>query len=123
MPARSSGLNLGGKTVKDLIGEDFRITVDGPYVTAYGDVKEIRDPWTEFDGSDNTGHFVPLLMPSVCGGKEITCGSRVKGDRTCRIDPDLLLVVRLENLETGVMTVAMDGESLMTADFTGVTEL
>lgn len=122
VPSQLQDLNLGGKTAADLISADTVITIDGTDVTAKGTAHNITEPWTAFSTADNTGHFFPLQLPAVCKGKSITCKGRVAGDRVIdKVDNDLLLVTRLENLKANVLTVEMDGEVLMTADFTGVT--
>ncbi len=125
VPDQSQALTgLGTKTVSDLIGENFKLTVADTTVTATGDVKNIKEPWTEYDETDNTGHFAPLILPATLKDQKIILGGRTGGDRTIeKMSDDLLLVVRLENLtEAQELTVKKDGELVMTVDFSGVSK-
>ena len=109
--------------MSDLIGENFKLTVDGTTVTATGDVKNIAEAWEEFSKTDNTGHFAIIMLPVILKGQKITLEGRTKGARTVKVDDDLLLVQRLENLtEAKKLTVKKDGELVMDVDFSGVTE-
>ena len=109
--------------MSDLIGENFKLTVDGTTVTATGDVNSIAEAWEEFSKTDNTGHFAIITLPAVLKDQKITLEGRSKGARTVTVDDDLLLVQRLENLtEAKKLTVKKDGELVMTVDFSGVTE-
>ena len=95
------------------------MSVDGSKVKASGEVKPVTTPWTEYDSKNNTGHFVPIQTPAICKDQDITIENRKDGDRTVQVDDDLLLVVRLENLNSDKMPVKMDGKDLMTVDFSG----
>lgn len=124
VPDQQAQTGIGTKTVSELIGENFKLTVDGTTVTATGDVKNIAEAWEEFSKTDNTGHFVIIKLPAMLKGQKITLEGRTKGNRTVKVDDDLLLVQRIENLtEAKKLTVKKDGELVMTVDLSGVTEL
>lgn len=106
-------------TVEDLT-DSLDLFVDGDNVTFEGSLKSITDPWTEYDKSNNTGHFVPIQLPAICKGKEVTLKGRTGGDRKVMVDDDLFLVIRLENLSGTTMTVEMDDAELMKLDFTAL---
>lgn len=120
VPAQTQALLGGGKQVRDLVGENFSLAVDGTTLKAAGDVKNIEAEWTEFDSKNNTGHFVPLQLPAKCSGQKISIEGRSAGKRTVKVDEDLLLIQRLENLSADSMTIKMGDELLMTVDFSGV---
>ena len=94
--------------------------MNGSTVKASGEVKNIQTPWKEYDSKNNTGHFVPIEMPTACVNQEITIEGRKDGNRTATVDDDRMLVQRIENLSGNKMPVKMDGKTLMTVDFTGV---
>lgn len=119
IPAQTQDLNLGNKKVSDLIDGDVSISIKGTNVKVSGGVKTITSPWEEFDTKNNTGHFVPMLLPKKCIGQTVTLKGRTE-DRTVTIGEDRMLVTRLENLTGIVLTVEMNGKTLMTVDFTGV---
>lgn len=119
VPAQHQALNLGDKTVDKLIGEDFKLTLIGTNAIASGSVKTITQQWTEFDKKNNTGHFIPMLLPAECVGQKVTLKGAAS-DRTVTVDEDRLLVVRLENLTGTTLTVEMGDKTLMVVDFTGV---
>lgn len=124
VPSQTQALTgLGAKQVSDLIAENMRLSVSGTHVSLTGDAKNISDPWTEYAKTDNTGHFLPMTLPKVCEGKKITIEGRKSGNRTVKVDADLLLVQRLENLSGDTMTVKLEGETLMTVDVSGVNRL
>ena len=123
VPDQQAQTGIGTKTVSELIGDNFKLSVSGTTVTATGDVKNIEEPWTEFSKTDNTGHFAIIQLPAMLKGQKITLEGRTKGSRTVKVDDDLLLVQRLENLtEAQKLTVKKDGELVMVVDFSGVTE-
>ncbi len=123
VPGQQDQTGIGTKKVSDLIGENFAITVSDKTVTATGDVKNITEAWTEFDETDNTGHFAIIKLPAELKGQKITMEGRAKGARTVTVDESLLLVQRLENLtEAKKLTIKKDGELYMTVDLSGVTE-
>ena len=114
---------IGTKKVSDLIGENFKLSVEGTTVTATGDVNNIAAAWEEFSKTDNTGHFAIVKLPAVLKNQKVTLEGRSKGTRTVTVDESLLLVQRLENLtEAKKLTVKKDGELVMTVYFSGVTE-
>ena len=117
IPPNSQGL-LGKITVKDLIGDDLRLSIEGTTARVSGEVKTLTEPWKEFDKTNNTGHFVPIKLPEECKGKKITLKGRGKGDRTVTVGGDLALIARLENLSGTTMEIWLDGALLMTVDFT-----
>lgn len=121
IPPASQGLGLGDKLVSDLT-DDLELSVDDTTVTFTGSLKNIKNAWTEFDKSNNTGHFVPVILPSICKGEDITLKGRNDGDRKIHIDDDndLLMVLRLENLTGTTATVEMNDEELMVLDFTAL---
>lgn len=121
VPEQTQALTgLGSKTVQDLIGADFKLIVEGTTVKASGEVKNIAEPWTEFDKTNNTGHFVPFQMPAALRGQKITLSGMAK-DKTVTVDTDLLHIHRLENLTGDVLNVKKDGKLVMEVDFSGVT--
>lgn len=124
VPSQTQALTgLGAKQVSDLIAENMRLSVSGTHVSFTGDAKNISDPWTEYSKTDNTGHFLPMTMPKMCEGKKITIEGRKSGNRSVKVDADLLLIQRLENLSGDTMTVKLEGETLMTVDVSGVNRL
>lgn len=123
VPDQQAQTGIGTKTVSELIGDNFKLSVSGTTVTATGDVKNIEEPWMEYSSTDNTGHFAIIKLPAELKGQKITLEGRTKGNRTVKVDDDLLLVQRLENLtEAKKLTVKKDGELVMVVDFSGVTE-
>lgn len=119
MPVEQS-LGLGEKTAKDL-SENLKISVEGTTVKLSGDLKNIKEKWTEFDTKNNTGHFFALQLPDACKDKDVTIKGRVGGDKV--IHPtaeDMLLVQRLENMSGTVLTIEMDGKTLFTVDVTAL---
>lgn len=97
------------------------MAVEGGTAKVTGKAKKITEPWKEFDSSgNNTGHFVPITMPSVCVGKKVAIKGRKAGKRTVNITEDRLLIVRLENLSGNTMTVELDGSTLLAIDFSGL---
>lgn len=124
VPSQNQALTgLGTKKVSDLIAENVSFAVSGSKVTVTGDVKNVQDPWEEFSKTDNTGHFLPMALPKVCEGKKITIEGLKSGKKTVKVDADLLHVQRLENLSGDIMTVKLEGETLMTVDVSGVNKL
>ena len=117
VPPESQGLDLGDKKVSDLT-DGLEISVDGDVVAFEGSLKNITEPWTEFDTVNNTGHFVPVQLPVICKDKDVTLKGRTGGNKTVHVDDDLLLVLRLENLSGTTLTLEMDGKELMVLDFT-----
>ena len=123
VPDQQAQTGIGTKTVSELIGDNFKLSVSGTTVTATGDVKNIEEPWTEFSNTDNTGHFAIIKLPAELKDQKVTLEGRTKGSRTVKVDESLLLVQRLENLtEAKKLTVKKDGELVMVVDFSGVTE-
>ena len=123
VPSQTQALTgLGTKKVSDLIAEDFRIAISGTSVTVSGGVKNVTEPWMEYSKTGNTGHFIPMLLPMECVGQKITMEGRTSGNRTAKVDADRLLVVRLENLSGTTLTIKMGEKTIMTVDFSGVTE-
>lgn len=98
------------------------VTVSGTNVTFKGKAKNVTS-WPQFsnDPTEQSGHFVPIKMPTVCKNKDVTLKGRVKNDRTVRITDDLFLIQRLENLSANRLTVEMDSKTLMVIDFSQVT--
>ena len=123
VPDQQAQTGIGTKTVSELIGENFKLSVVDTTVTATGEVKNIVEEWTEFDKTDNTGHFAIITLPAMLKGQKITLEGRKKGNRTAKVDDDLLLVQRLENLsDAQKLTIKKDGELVMTVDFSGETK-
>lgn len=123
VPDQQAQTGIGTKKVSDLIGENFKLSVAGTTVTATGDVNNIAEAWEEFSKTDNTGHFAVITLPAILKDQKITLEGRAKGSRTVKVDDSLMLVQRLENLtEAKKLTVKKDGELVMVADFSGVTE-
>lgn len=123
VPDQQAQTGIGAKKVSDLIGETFALAVKGTTVTATGDVHNIAEAWEEFSTSDNTGHFAVIILPAILKGQKITLEGRTKGARTVKVDDDLMLVQRIENLtEAKKLTIKRDGELVMVVDFSGITE-
>ena len=117
VPAQTQAV-LGAIKVSDLIGTDVKLAVSGNSVTVTGTIKNITEPWTEFNKKkDNTGHFFPMEMPKSCIDQKITVEGRADGNKTVTITEDRLLIQRLENLSGNVMTITMGEETLMVVDF------
>lgn len=110
---------MGNKHVSDLT-DDLALTLDGNVVTFDGSLKNITKPWTEFDKTNNTGHFIPMQLPVICKNQDVTLKGRTGGDRTVHIGDDLLLILRLENLTGTTATLEMNGKQLMELDFAGL---
>lgn len=108
--------------MSDIVGEDYNLSVSGRTVTATGISKFISEPWTEFSDTHNTGHFGVVQVPAELKGQKLVLGGRTDGDRTIeKMDDDLLLVTRLENLTAAQkLTVSKDGALYMTVDYSGV---
>lgn len=122
LPALSQP-TLGKKQVGDLISNDVKLHISGTTVKPTGTVKNIAEPWPDFDkAGSNTGHFFPMTLPAACKQQKVTCKGREAGDRTVTIDEDLMLITRLENLSADVLTLEMGGQLLMTVDFTDITK-
>ena len=119
VPPKSQGLGLGDKLVSDLT-DDPDLSVDGDTVTFTGSLKNITEPWTEYSKTNNTGHFIPMMLPAVCQDEDITIKGRVDGDRTAHVGDDLILVLRLENLTGTTATIEMNDAELMSLDFTAL---
>ncbi len=123
VPDQQAQTGIGAKTVSDLVGENFKLSVAGTTVTATGDVKNITEPWGDFSAADNTGHFAIIKLPAILKGQKVTLEGRTKGARTVTVDDDLLLVQRIENLTAAKkLTVKKDGQLVMEVDFSGITE-
>lgn len=110
----------GGKTVANLVDESYTLTPIGTNVIAKGKVKNIKEEWTEFDKTNNTGHFAPIELPADLVGQKITISGRNGGDRSVKVDADRLLITRLENLKADTMTIKKGEDTVMTVDFSGV---
>lgn len=83
-----------------------------------GDLKTITDPWEEFDSNgNNTGHFVPIQLPTEFIGKDYTFKGKAK-DATLHVGGDRLLVIRLENLTTLKPYIEKDGRAVLRFDMT-----
>lgn len=119
VPAQHQALP-GDKTVANLVDESYTLTPIGTNVIAKGKVKNIKEAWTEFDKTDNTGHFAPIELPADLVGQKITISGRNGGDRNVKVDADRLLIMRLENLKADTMTIKQGEDTVMTVDFSGV---
>ncbi len=108
----------GDKSAADLIGRDISIEWNGRNGKVYGTVHNIKEPWTEFSGSNNTGHFVPILIDPVYDGEEITMEGAAKEKKAA----DLKWIVRLENLTGGKkITAKVGGAEIFSLDFSEAT--
>lgn len=122
VPDQSQSMGTGTeKQASDLIGEDAAIQWDGLDGTASGEVKNLEDFSELFGDDQKTGHFFPLAIDKQYQGKELTISGRTDGDRKVKVDSDLLLIVRIENLTPEKkVTVKDDKEAVVfTVDFTG----
>ena len=82
-----------------------------------GEIKHISD-WTDFDPTNNTGHFLPFVLDAQYEGREIA----VIGSQTTKAR-SRYWVVRLDALYEGSKKLTVkDGESVIfDLDFTPAT--
>lgn len=114
-------MELGGddKTVNDLIAPGMYVTPDGDVI---GDIKYATGLETLFPGQTD-GHFFPVTFGSEYKGKELTMKGRTDGDRKAKLDDDLLLIVRLENLKGDTLTIECDKKDIVTFNFATANKL
>lgn len=93
----------------DLIGADAAIEWTGTTGKVTGEIKQISD-WTEFDPTDNTGHFFPFVLDEQYNGEEIT----VTGSKTAKAR-SRYWVVKVDTAKT--FTVSKGAETLFVLDF------
>ena len=93
---------------------------EGKTVTYTGEVKKITGWTSAFPAEEADGHFLPILLPSETIGQKLTLKGRKGGDRDITVDPDRILVQRLENLSGTELTINKGGELYMKADVAGV---
>lgn len=119
VPELSGPTGLGGKNFEDLV-ETLKFTSEGDTIKATGSLKTVSN-WQEFDSAGkNTGHFLPIKLPDKCSGQNVTCEGRKDGNRTVKIDEDLLMIVRLENLTGTEFTLKMGEEVIAKVDVTAL---
>lgn len=98
------------------------MTTDENGVTTFsGDVKNITDPWIEFDPSNSelqTGHYVPIQFPEECAHKKAKL-TGLTHTTEVELDDDCILIVRLEGVKNLKFTAEIDGV-LYTFDLTGL---
>lgn len=122
MPSQETVIGDGStKKISDLVSEDATIQWDGIDGKASGEAKYISD-FKEFYGeSEATGHFFPVKLADGYKNKDLTVSGGTGEDKPIHIDEDLLLITRIENLDTSrKVTVKDGGETVFTVDFTDV---
>lgn len=117
--APSQPLNLGNKTVPDLVSDDVEIVWNGKMGSVIGTLKHI-DGWTEFNPSvpnEQSGNFFPLTLSFALRGKIITV-QRTGGQPKTAIDRNWVL--RVPDAQT-VYTFTCGGEDLFSLKFSEAT--
>ena len=110
-----------GKKVSDLV-EEITVKQVGKTATYSGKVKKVTG-WTQaFQQEEAEGHFLPILLPSGSVGKKLTLKGRNGGDKTITVDPDRILVQRLENLSGTVLKIEKDGAEYLNIETSGLTK-
>lgn len=119
VPDKSVDTGLGGKTIGDLI-EDVETSRSGDTIKFSGTVKNVTEPWTDYDPSDNIGHFVPIQLPKDLVGKTIK-STGITPQRDVVLDEDCLIIVKMEHVDNLVFTLTLeDGTVIGTFDLTGL---
>ena len=81
-----------------------------------GEIKEIAVPWTDFDKTNNTGHFFPIELDKKYQDKPIT----VIGNKTKSLT-DRYWVLRVENAKDNKFTFKQGEDTIFTLDFSNTT--
>ena len=105
VPAQDQGLNLGEKTVKELIEPGTAIEWDGTDGTITGQLKKV-EAWEEW-GAPEGGHFFPLKLDSRYDGKSVTVEGTVKRSAT-----DLLWVLKVDEAVNASKKFTITAEDL-----------
>ncbi len=118
-PDADENLNLGDKTVSDLI-KNLEVSYKGDNVIINGEVQNIKEPWTEYSQEDNVGHFIPIKLPEDLIGKKIIAeGITPKSDIT--LTDDCLLIVKMEHIDNLKFTLKTeDGQIIGNFDLTNL---
>lgn len=115
----TKGDNLYGKSVSDLIGADVKVTADGKVT---GTIKKV-DGYTEFSSvkEEQSGHFFPIYINAAGTKAEITGSNDSK--KSWNLADDRQLVLRVDKYKTGSKKakISIDGEELVSLDFTEAT--
>lgn len=124
--AQKAGIATGalgelGKQASDLVG-DITVKQEGKTVTYTGEVKKITGWTSAFPAGEADGHFLPILLPSETIGQKLTLKGRKGGDRDITVDPDRILVQRLENLSGSQLKIEKDGAEYLNIDVSGLTQ-
>lgn len=115
----SGSLGSLGKNASDLVG-DVKVTKEGKTVKYSGQAKNITMPWDAYPEGENTGHYLPIMLPADSVGQKLTLKGRKNGDKDITVDDDRILVVRLENLSGTTLTINKGSDLYMTADVAGM---
>ncbi len=123
----SESQDLLGKHLSDLVDGELTFTPqgDGKTVKVTGKVKEIKEAWTAFNTTDNTGYFVAFKLPAewVSHKVKISGGNH---DKTFESLPeaDRLLITRLDGYldKTSKQTFTVDEEEKLIVDYSGITK-
>lgn len=110
-----TGYGVGSsKTVSDLIGASAAIEWNGTNGKVTGEIKNISDPWMDFDTANNTGHFFPIELDAKYEGEKIT----VIGQKQKTV-ADRFWVLRVENAKDQKFTFKKGTDLLFVLDFSG----
>lgn len=111
------GESNGNIAVSTLIGPDATIKWSGKKGEASGEVKYNAD-MELFPDDEKTGHFFPVAIGEEYYEQQVTISGRSKGDKVITpTQSDPYVILRIENLEAGVMTAKVDGEEIFSIDF------
>lgn len=111
---------IEGHTVGDLIGEDVAVAWNGLDGTVTGTLKNISEPWTQFDNKNNTGHFFPITLDKQYEGKDITVNLSGGTKKTAA---DLEWVIRVDDYVSAQKPAVFEceGKVILTLDFSKAT--
>lgn len=90
--AQGQPLNLGEKTVSDLIADDVKIVWSNKVGSVEGELKHVEG-WTEFNPAvpdEQSGNFFPVTLSAAYRGKAITV-QRVGGEPKTAVDRNWVL--------------------------------
>ncbi len=100
-------------TSSDLIGPDVSIEWTGTTGKVTGEIKHVSG-WTDFDPTNNTGHFLPFVLDAQYEGEEIT----VTGSKTTKAR-SRYWVIKVDDAKT--FTVSKGAETLFVLDLNSAT--
>ena len=120
LEAAKYGTAFQNVNVNELIGEDYKVTpVSGTSYEATGTVK-YKDNFTQFSKKDNSGHFVPLLIPEDYNEAQKTY---FLSDGTAKTTTDIGWVVKVDDYiaKKKRFTVDVENGPTYTVDLSGLT--